>query len=225
MSQSLQSGLIHLASKHPEFRKELLPLLKSAGQKFWVDSDPNTINRVLSAFDGEILGMQGGSDHTVAQIEAPNKQAVYKALGETENSAYWVTVGSGTYPHSSQLKSAGQHMAQSLRSSIIRLASEHPEFRKDLLPLLKSAEQKTAKEALGPEYATLDADYLTDLMENDGVEFKVGHTVSTDAESAYNQFFKLHMKYVHGDKMSLVHDAKTGQVSLMTLEPLNVWLK
>lgn len=114
----------------------------------------------------------------------------------------------------------------SLRSNLIRLASEHPEFRKELLPLLtKAAGKKQAKEALGPEWSRLDMDYLADLMENEGVEFKVGNHVFAEEHTAQQKLDWLSDKYLHGNRMSFVHDAKTGQVSLMTLEPLNVWLK
>ena len=37
-------------------------------------------------------------------------------------------------------------MSQTLKSSLIRLASEHPEFRADLLPLLKAAAKEVSKE-------------------------------------------------------------------------------
>lgn len=42
-------------------------------------------------------------------------------------------------------------MASSLRSRLIRLAHAHPEFRKDLLPLIKQADQNDPSHWYGLE--------------------------------------------------------------------------
>jgi len=109
----IRTALIRLAKSHPEFRAKLLPLIKEA------DFDASTINE-------EVSGPEGlpGSD--------AQKPWAKGEFTQQEGSELLTKVEGGGLG-----KAASDDAA--LRSNLIRLASAHPEFRSDILGLLKSA--------------------------------------------------------------------------------------
>lgn len=145
MSQ-LRASLIRLASAHPEFRKDLLPLIACSeapmmgkfeegkpadptenmspeDKKKW---EENT-DRYKDKFKG---ATQEGP--TMGKFEEGKPADPTKNMSP-EDAKKWQEENE---KHRDEFKTAGDTL---LRNRLIRLASEHPEFRKDLLPLIKSA--------------------------------------------------------------------------------------
>lgn len=129
----LRKNLIRLAHEHPEFRADLLPLLKEAG-----DFPPASIGKKMPGGSAEGVKGKGtvsdagkpwmGGEFTQQEnVELLDKQEKGK-LSDGKADALPEKVASDAV----------------IRSRLIRLAHEHPEFRKDLLPLLREAGHKTA---------------------------------------------------------------------------------
>ena len=101
----LRSHLIRLAHQHPEFRKDLLPLVTAC------------------AAEGPMMGK-----FEEGKPADPTENMTPEAKKEWEQN---------TDKYKDKFKGASSDAV--LRARLIRLASEQPEFRKDLLPLIKSA--------------------------------------------------------------------------------------
>ena len=110
-------------------------------------------------------------------------------------------------------------MDASIRSKLIRLAHSNPAIREHVLPLLKEA--GFDKSPLGREYAVLDEEYLMDMVDS-GAKFRIGPTTTPSMEIAARMHQHLQAKYPNA---TLVHNERTGEVSLMVLKPLNASLK
>lgn len=109
----LKSQLIKLAHSHPEFRKDLLPLIKSAGCEKLPEG-----------------GMRDNCEKKVEEGKDSKKEAGCENLPNQ-----------GMIDNCEKKKEEGKKNDKeaALRSSLIKLAKDHPEFRKDILPLLKQA--------------------------------------------------------------------------------------
>lgn len=132
MSESaIRAGLIRLAHAHPEFRKDLLPLIQRQAADFPADS----IGDVHPG--GSAEGVKGKPDGTVSDADKPwmkgefTQQEFVEMLDEQESGGF----GDGKVQESPN-KYASDKV---LRERLIRLAHSNPEFRADLLPLIKSA--------------------------------------------------------------------------------------
>lgn len=108
---SLRKQIIRLAYEHPEFRSDLLPLIQDENKQ--------------AEFDPEEIAEQvpGPLETEEPEIKKEFSQQEFSELQNLQESG---NLG----------KAAAD---QSLRKAVIRLAHQHPEFRGDLLPLLKEA--------------------------------------------------------------------------------------
>lgn len=109
MTTSLRSRLIRLAHTHPEHRAALLPLAKLASE-----AEP----------EGATMG----------KYEEGKPADPTENMSEEDKKEWELN----TLKHKDKFKSAAQDDAQ-LRSRLIKLAHAHPEFRGDLLPLIRQA--------------------------------------------------------------------------------------
>jgi hypothetical protein len=115
----LRSRLIRLAHTHPEFRKDLLPLVKEAA-----DFPADSIGEQVSGPEGI-----PGSDAQKPWAKGEFTQKENVELAEKQEAGQ-LSDGKAD-PMGKSAASERQ-----LRAGLIRLAHTHPEFRKDILPLL-----------------------------------------------------------------------------------------
>ena len=113
--RALHAGLIRLAHAHPEFRKDLLPIIKEA------DFDPSFIGKQT---------VPVGEPASDAQKPWAKGQFTQQEFAELKEKQVAGNLSDGK----ADTKTASD---KNLRAAIIRLAHAHPEFRKDLLPILK----------------------------------------------------------------------------------------
>lgn len=115
-------------------------------------------------------------------------------------------------------------MAQSLRSSIIHLASEHPEFRKGLLPLLK---KQGARSLVIPGYDEVTPEFIKQIVRkhpNMQVTFLQDTSVSpeqakADPDSGETAAELLnHMRSYHLDSHEVPYMDSRGKVYLISIE-------
>jgi len=125
----LRAGLIRLAHAHPEFRKDLLPLIKSAA-----DFPADSIGEVKPG--GSAEGVTGKGDNGPTESDA-DKPWMKGEFTQQESTEMLVDQETGEFSDG-KANDAPRKFAseQTLRARLIRLAHSHPEFRKDLLPLL-----------------------------------------------------------------------------------------
>ena len=129
---SLRTDLIKLAHSHPEFRKELLPLIASEKDACGYTEGP----------------MQGkfeeGKPADPTENMSPEDAEKWK-VEHLKNKDNFKGAVDLRYP----VQGEGSTMSdRHLRAGLIRLAHSHPEFRKELLPLIKEAGCEKLPEAL-----------------------------------------------------------------------------
>lgn len=120
----LRNSLIKLAHTHPEFRKDLLPLIKSAGCEKLPEG-----------------GMRDNCEKKVEEGKKNDKEA-------------------------------------SLRSGLIKLAHSHPEFRKDLLPLITACMSEAP--VMGRFEEGVPADPTKNMSEEDAKEWNRQNELNKD---------------------------------------------
>jgi hypothetical protein len=123
--RTLRTDLVRLAHSHPEFRKDLLPIIKAC--------DP-------MGPEAPMLGkFEEGkpADPTENMTEEQKKQ--WWAEHEKNKDQFKGAAGSVDPRYQTSSKEASTMSDTQLRAGLIRLAHTHPEFRKDLLPLIKEA--------------------------------------------------------------------------------------
>lgn len=77
-NHNLRSSIIKLAAEHPEFRKDLLPLVKYAGGHV---SPSSTLSEQVDTFLASVIKLAGGDVDTVENCEVTFG---YKGVGEYE---------------------------------------------------------------------------------------------------------------------------------------------
>lgn len=132
--RSLRSGLIRLAHDHPEFRKDLLPIITACGCESegpmmgkFEEGKPADPTKHMSPEDAE--EWRKNTD----KYEDKFKNAGCEKLpegGMRDNCEKKKQEGGGE-------EKEDEKKEASLRAGLIRLAHTHPEFRKDILPLLR----------------------------------------------------------------------------------------
>lgn len=130
--KQLRAGLIRLAHQHPEFRKDLLPLLKQAA-----DFPADSIGEVKPG--GSAEGVKGKGDNGPTESDA-SKPWMTGEFTQQEGTEMLVDQETGEFSDG-KANDAPRKFAsdKALRASLIRLAHSHPEFRKDLLPIIREA--------------------------------------------------------------------------------------
>jgi hypothetical protein len=133
--KQLRAGLIRLAHQHPEFRKDLLPLLRQAA-----DFPPDTIGEVKPG--GSAEGVKGKGDNGPTESDA-SKPWMAGEFSQQENVEMLADQESGEFSDGKANDAPKKYASEDvLRQRLIRLAHQHPEFRKDLLPILTAGCEK-----------------------------------------------------------------------------------
>lgn len=115
--RALRLGLIRLAHEHPESRKDLLPILANEKEG-------------CGTTEGPVIGRyEKGKPADPTEKMSPDDAALWE-----EN----------TERYKDKFKAA---KTKAIRSGLIRLAHEHPEFRKDILPILTMNRRSSVKTA------------------------------------------------------------------------------
>ena len=138
--KALRASLIRLAHSHPEFRKDLLPILaseKTAEAASNGGFPPDTIGEAKPG--GSADGVNGKG--TVSDASKPwmANEFTQQEFSELDKKQEAGVLADGKADES-PMKVAAQDKA--LRAGLIRLAHAHPEFRKDLLPLITAGCEK-----------------------------------------------------------------------------------
>jgi len=139
--KQLRAGLIRLAHQHPEFRNDILPLLKNAEAASNGGFPADTIGEVKPGGSAEgVKGQAAGGGATISDADKPWMKNEYT---QQENVEMLDDQVDGTFSdgkaNDAPMKFASD---KQLRASLIRLAHSHPEFRKDLLPLITAGCEK-----------------------------------------------------------------------------------
>lgn len=115
-TNTLHSQLIRLAHAHPEFRKDLLPLIQACDH-----TEGPMMGKYEEGVPADPTENMSPEDKKEWELNTLKNKDKFKQAEDEESDE------------------DGEKKEAALRSQIIRLAHAHPEFRKDLLPLFKQA--------------------------------------------------------------------------------------
>jgi len=139
----LRKALIRLAHEHPEFRADILPLVKTAAPASNGGFPPDTIGETKPGGSAEGVKGKGEDGPTISDADKPwmGGEFTQQENVELADKQEGGILGDGKVDDA-PMKVASDEKA--LRARLIRLAHEHPDFRADILPLVTAASESSA---------------------------------------------------------------------------------